>query len=522
MHSSLYELKAQAEKENLHFEVILQGDTRYEESRVIANSRFHLYPLGIAYCTQAKDVSFCIQFCVSNKIALRVRSGGHQHEGMCSANEVLIIDLSHIYGGLIDYGPDLTAWIPPGRKLGLVYAELEQKGLTIPGGGCQSVCVGGLTQGGGWGLSTRLRGMTCDNILAAEMVLANGDIIEARADNEYKDLFWAIRGGGGGNFGIITKFHFELTQLAPEMTTFSLRWGKEAMYPIALRWIQMHFEHSIPESLTSACRISATTASTSDGAIIIVGQFYGNRQDALDILAPLYEVAQPIREEFTSHQYPVKKTTPQGFTEASPLATNSPQLAERQGYLGNLLQPAAPIVDTTKAPSQTCDAPHPHKITSSFPKADVDLEAMVHTIIDFLNQTQATSHANQYLSIHGMGGKVMAKSPTDTAFYYRNKAIMLQIQAWWANTGEANFDYQKDQHLIQWVAQFRQALYPFTEGAFINFPDKDLVKDYHTPEGRRILLHYYYSDNLPRLIDIKTKYDAHNLFHFGMSIPLKE
>ena len=113
-------------------------------------------------------------------------------------------------------------------KLGEVYKALEQKNKTIPGGGCMNVNVGGLTQGGGWGMNSRKDGLTCDNILAVEVVLASGDIVQASNDN-HPDLFWAIRGGGGGNFGVVTRFLFKLQNISPEICIFRFSWKHDQM-----------------------------------------------------------------------------------------------------------------------------------------------------------------------------------------------------------------------------------------------------------------------------------------------------
>ena len=169
--------------------VVLQSkwNPQYEAARAISNSKFDYKPSGIAYCKNIRHVQFCINFCNDNNIDFRVRSGGHQHEGMCSGNNLLVIALSEMHE--IEYieGKD-EAWIPVGKQLQYVYRELEARNYIIPGGGCQSVNVGGLTQGGGWGASVRKLGFTCDNILEAEMVLANGDIVRV-SENNHKKYF---------------------------------------------------------------------------------------------------------------------------------------------------------------------------------------------------------------------------------------------------------------------------------------------------------------------------------------------
>ena len=334
--------------------VVLQSkwNPQYWEARKISNSKFDYYPSGVAYCKNVNHVRYCVNFCRDNNIDFRVRSGGHQHEGMSSGDNLLVIALSEI--NEIEYTKDEDglcgdeAWIPVGKQLQKVYDELETRNQIIPGGGCQSVNVGGLTHGGGWGVSIRKYGMTCDNVLEAEMVLADGRIVYPSATN-LPDLFWGLKGGGGGNFGIVTRFKFKLSTLLsveqPEVTTFTCRWTyPEDTLPVIDRWLKMQKEKEFTRNLSAACSM---VVSPPDGA----------------------------------------------------------------------------------------------------EKCLVKIR---------------------------MGG-----------LFYGQCSELVQL-----------------------------------EGAFINFVDKDLVENPETPEGRLALLEYYYGKNLPKLREVKSAYDANNLFEFGMSIPL--
>jgi FAD/FMN-containing dehydrogenase len=129
-------------------EVVGPDDQGYDQDRVIANSRFDYYPALIAYCENAEHVACCINFCRTFDVPFRVRSGGHQHEGMCSANDVVLIDLSRMTTIEFVGGDDTLAWIPAGKKLHDVYDQLEVRARIIPGGSCDSVNVGGLRRAG--------------------------------------------------------------------------------------------------------------------------------------------------------------------------------------------------------------------------------------------------------------------------------------------------------------------------------------------------------------------------------------
>jgi FAD/FMN-containing dehydrogenase len=219
--------------------IITPDQSGYHYARQISNTRFGAQPAYIAYCKNATHVADCLQWCQKNGVPFRIRSGGHQHEGMSSGNHVLIIDLSEMNAVtyLDEQGKELeppifqekkpleetcseaksaqyaTAWIGAGKQLGLLYTELEQICKIIPGGGCSTVNLGGLVQGGGWGVSIRKYGLTCDQLLACEVVMADGSIKKVSKEKD-ADLFWAIKGGGGGNWGVIAKYHFKLCALS--------------------------------------------------------------------------------------------------------------------------------------------------------------------------------------------------------------------------------------------------------------------------------------------------------------------
>lgn len=495
------DLKRKAVETGCNFAIVFPSDRNYNKKRKIANSRFNLRPGAIAYCEEAAHVACCIEFCRDSGTALRVRSGGHQHEGMCSGDDVLIIDLSKMNTIKYDGETCEKAWILPGKQLKDVYGELEKKNRIIPGGGCSSVCMGGLTQGGGWGLSARKLGLTCDNLLEAEVVLANGTIVNAN-DKDNSDLFWAIRGGGGGNFGVATKFLFKLHPLNGFVTTFELHWSNRHMLAITKKLMQEL--GGFDDGLTTFLRLSVVKKKTPD-TVLLGGQFYGNKKDLLEALKPLYDVAHPAYEKYKTHEFHEK---PQKGQLPTSDVNKHFLLANIQLDLSRLLQPAGP-----KAPKDTCDAPYPHKVSSTFPK-DNDYEDLAEAIVKYIKSSNASDSVNIFLSLHSMGGDIK-NVPDGGPFPYRDKEFMLQFQAWWSEPSDP--DTRK---YIGWIENFRKKLNPYIEGSFINFPDKDLVPNPDAPDGRIKLLEYFYGKNLHRLRKIKSKYDPKNLFSFGMSIPL--
>ncbi len=195
--------------------VVLPGQNDYEGLRRVYNTRFdHIKPVAVVRCTTAQDVQATLAFARTQQLAIVPRSGGHGYAGY-SATEGIVLDLGQMNS--IRIGPG-TAIIGAGAKLVDIYDQLGAQGVGIPAGSCPTVGIGGLTLGGGIGIVDRAYGLTCDNLLAAEVVLADGRIIQCDADN-HPDLFWALRGGGGGNFGVVTRFTFK-THTAADITTF--------------------------------------------------------------------------------------------------------------------------------------------------------------------------------------------------------------------------------------------------------------------------------------------------------------
>ncbi len=524
-----------------NIKVIHKDDPLYHYARVISNTRFGHMPHSIVYCESAADVSHWINHCRDKKIPFRIRSGGHQHEGMCSANDVVIIDLSEIHE--IEYESDNIAWIPAGKQLGQVYEELQKKGKTVPGGGCQSVNVGGLTQGGGWGVSVRKFGLTCDSVTDIEIVLASGEVVIANADNEYSDLFKALKGAGGGNFGVVTRFKFNLVSILPVTTNFVLRWEKpEDIKAVVTKWAELHAtENGIDEALSATCTmliVKSIGEKKSEVHGRMGGKFYGSKVELLKLLIDYFGVL--VMDRITPKTF---TETPKGYSDspapaqflmksADSIATITSYAASQRAlidfinptgniqYIGHKSETCKKLDLTVlpdSGPSSTCDRPHPHKVSSSFPKDDVNHKALVEAIYTYLENSCYYADANMYMSFHCMGGAV--KRSTGNSFGYSQKPYMLQIQAWWDDVSNAFTNEGRNIVYVQWVEDFRESIAEYTEGSFINFVDKTLVPDIVKDENRLKLLEIYYTkNNLETLREVKTKYDKDNLFSFEMSI----
>lgn len=193
-------------------------DKQYEDFRKGFNKRISKFPAIIAVCKNEKGVAEAVKYAIANKLPITVKSGGHCMEGFSVNEGGMVINLSLM--NKIEWIEDKTANIGPACLLKDVYAEIIPKGKIIPGGSCGTVAMGGLTLGGGYGLLSRQLGMTCDSLLEVTMVDGNGNIVSSCTD---KDLLWACKGGGNGNFGIITNLKFILQKAPTIMQSWRFR-----------------------------------------------------------------------------------------------------------------------------------------------------------------------------------------------------------------------------------------------------------------------------------------------------------
>jgi len=485
--------------------IVIQGDADYDSSRAISNSRLNYKPCAIAKCLNEEHISFCITYCSINNISFTVKSGGHHHDGMCSGDGVLVIDLSGM--NVINLAADNnTAWVQPGTKLVDFNKTIAAANVNriFPGGGCEFVCIGGLAQGGGWGPYARKFGLTCDNILEATVVLANGNVVSATANNENQDLFWAVRGGGGGNFGVISNYRVQLYPNPGNILSFSLDWFKDKMEDIISKWINE--SPGFTNDLTTGMRIKVIDdgkETTDNTSVRLAGTFFGTQADLKTILDPFYKIGIPVKETFTPVIAPVQDDTIHD-------EMRSAAIADSHFALGRALQLGP---DPFR---NTCVGPLPHKVSSAFYNGVgvlfpgmpfLDLE-----ITRYFAASTAKQNANLYINLMSLGGAIKTIAPDATAFYYRTRHSIIQFQAWWSDPADT-----ETQAYLDWIKNFRKALVDkgLVKGAFVNFPDINLY------DGSNMYnyLKNYYDSNIDRLRTIKTAVDPFNIFSSGMSIP---
>ncbi|ESV63574.1 FAD binding domain protein [Mycobacteroides abscessus MAB_091912_2446] len=201
--------------------LVVRGDAAMDESGRAFNPLFDVnHPGAVAFCASDQDVARCVEFATSARLPIAARSGGHSYAGYCVPNDGLVVDLARMAAVSVT---GTRAVVGAGARLIDVYAGIAGAGRMLAGGSCPTVGIAGLTLGGGVGVLTRRFGLTCDQLISARVVTADGKIRVVSADTE-PDLFWAIRGAGGGNFCIATELVFE-TAASTDLTVFTLDYG---------------------------------------------------------------------------------------------------------------------------------------------------------------------------------------------------------------------------------------------------------------------------------------------------------
>src|SRR5579859_3502278 len=240
---------------DLDGQLIRPGEHYYPTARLLFDPRFDgIRPAGIAYCANPHDVATCLAFARGHVVPIAARSGGHSYAGWSSTSG-LIIDVTAMRSIRYDSGSGL-AQVGAGTFLIDLYSTLAAQGVTVPGGSCPNVGIAGLTLGGGVGVVSRAYGLTCDNLDSVQIVTADGAVRTCDSSRN-SDLYWASRGGGGGNFGVATSFTFR-THRAADLVLFFLSWPWPVADRVVAAW--QSWAPGAPDELWSNLHLSASPA----------------------------------------------------------------------------------------------------------------------------------------------------------------------------------------------------------------------------------------------------------------------
>ncbi|EKQ53524.1 MULTISPECIES: FAD-dependent oxidoreductase [unclassified Clostridium] len=392
--------------------VITPSDRLYPTLRLEYNLSINKFPLAIVYCYTPTDVSNAIKWCKKHHVGLRIRTGKHNYEGYSTANDVVVIDTT-LMNKIEVNTENNTVKIQAGARLGNIYSITSEKGYAFDGGTCPTVGISGLVLGGGIGLSCRNFGLVSDNLIDLQLINAEGNLITA---NNYinRDLFWACRGAGGGNFGVATSYTFMLHKVN-YITLIQLKWNKlsrEKFINLWQCWLK-----------TADRRISCFAGLNKNG-IYLNGFFYGTKPEAEKIL-----------KEFLL----------------------------LPGLLDDSLIEYVPYIDAIQAIGAFYGPPYRFKSTGRFvycPLAKTDIRNLI-------NYVDCSPGDNCSIRLYSLGGKIKDFSSDYSAYFYRDASYIIGITADWKENDNANL-------FTNWVSRVFNYVEPLTNGSYVNFPYSQL------------------------------------------------
>jgi FAD/FMN-containing dehydrogenase len=438
--------------------VIAPGDAEYEVARRVYNGMVDKHPAAVVRCTGPADVAAVIGVARGEGLDLSVRGGAHSAPGFGTNDAGLVIDLGPLQDVVVD-ADARTVRAGGGCTWSVFNDATHAHGLATTGGIIGTTGIAGLTLGGGIGYLARKLGLSCDNLLSAEVVTADGSVVTA-SESEHQDLFWALR-GGGGNFGVVTTFEYRLHPVAEV-------YGGPIAYPVdraeeILRFYREYIAEA-PEDLGGFVGFHVAPplpflpeAWHFKNVVLAVLCWAGPVEDGPRVVQPFLDVAAPIGSHVGPMPYPALNTA---FDALLP--------AGLQNYW-----------------------------KASFARDLDDAAIAVHA--DYGARVPAIQCA---VHLYPINGAVRRVGADETAFAYRDVDYSPVIAGMWEDPADNDAN-------IAWVRGYHEALVPYSaEGGYINFMDED-------DQGR---IRTNYRGNYDRLSAIKATYDPGNLFHLNQNI----
>jgi hypothetical protein len=435
--------------------ILVPTDELYARYNQEFNLRTAKLPAIRILVKNAHAVSICLHWLKKSEIPFSIRCGGHSFEGLSQSSSV-VIDTRLMNQTEVDVTRQ-TVTVGGGASLGQIYKMITPFGFAYPGGSCPHVGVSGHLLGGGYGLLGRTFGLACDNLISAEIVTADGKI-ESASPETNSDLFWALKGGGGGSFGVVTSYTLKLHPL-DKVSIFGLSWNlpKDKASLIFKNW--QSWIHSAPSEVTSLFRLNKNKD----------GTFY------------LHTVGQSTKSEtWLQNELRALKTVTPSSLKIKTLS----------------------FIDSVKHFAGKED------YTSVYMKGKSDYiydempEAGISAALTAMDQGFAGSVG---LAFDGYGGEIAKVRATETAFVHRHARSVIQYFCQWQNntTADARMAHVRAVH---------KSLRPFVSGyAYVNYCDTDITN----------WAHAYWGENLDRLMDVKMNWDPQNFFKHAQSIPVR-
>lgn len=534
---------------------------RYNQLAQIFNRRIQKKPLAIINCRRTEDVQLAYLTSKEFNLPIKVRSGGHDHEGECTGTNVILIDLIglnqfNVFTGFRDgVYPMQIAAVGPGNRFNALTPELASDNRMIPHGTCATVAIPGFTMGGGWGPWTRRHGMCCEHVVGAEIVLGNGEVetiasetIKAPGDGRdiillkknKPELLWALKGGGGMSYGIVTKFYINTFKLMPTLVKFELEWNKydceeEAKYPtieILKRW-----EAVIESKNTSA--LTGTNLKINGKPLKITGYkdenkcfpeyeelntdtvvhncvMYGYWESKSNHEETIEELKAFVKAEFADYGVEPTRQEIDGIGGLGRDYTPNLGMWDRESHVHIKLKAQANGEDALPYPPDL-DDPAPHKITSrlvDFQGLGAEGHKQLLTsltsplILDGNREEGLFTYVTLGAIVGDFYNNMKPEDRDKSSFPYKDKKYTIQYQTWWNLELEEkeklqnNKVYNRVNRALDWIEASRDFNIDNTSGAFISFKDNSIPTK------------TYFAQNYERLICIKKHYSQDPENHF--------
>ncbi|MEA5387382.1 FAD-binding oxidoreductase [Haloarculaceae archaeon H-GB11] len=416
------------------------------------------HPVLIAQCAGTADVISAVRFAKEHDIPISVKGGGHNIAGRAVEDDALMIDLSPMKSVRVD--PDAkTARVEPGVVLNELDHETQAFGLATPAGYNSTTGVAGLTLGGGWGWLSRKHGLTVDNLLSADVVTAQGELVHASED-ENEDLFWGLR-GGGGNFGIVTSFEFQLHEVGPTVLSGPIVHPFDDAEAVLSGF--RDFAADAPNDATVWCVIRHAPPlpfipeEWHGRKVVILATFYaGDMEEGEKVLQSVRDIGEPIADAVGPHPYAGWQ---QAFDGLAPAGNRHYWKSHN-------------FVELT--------------------------DEMIETFVEY-GETIPTEETE--IAIPHLGGAINEKPVGETAYPHRNAEFIMNLHTQWT-------DSDQDEECIAWARDMHEAMAPHaTGGVYANFVPEQ-VGDQQAA----------YRENYDRLVEVKNEWDPGNLFRLNHNV----
>jgi FAD/FMN-containing dehydrogenase len=434
--------------------LLVPGSPGYDEARRVHNGLIDRRPAVIARCRGTADVADAVRLALRHNLEIAVRGGGHNVAGRSVVDDGLMIDLAEMRGVHVSF-PTRHTHVQGGATWKDVNRETQLHALATTGGVVSATGVAGLTLGGGFGWLMPKHGMAMDNLVSAELVLADGSIVRV-SDADHADLFWAIR-GGGGNFGVATSFEFTLHPVGPMVTGGLVAW------PISKAAEVIRFYRDFTAGLSDDAFAAAALLTGPDGATKLVGIAAGHcgaPDAAARDLAPIKTFGRPVMDAMG----------PIPYTALNAMLDDAFPKGARFYWKSHFLESLADgAIDALTAAFAACPSPMAQILIEGF---------------------------------HGAGTRVPIEA---TAYAMRVPGYNCLVLGEWT-------DPAQDEACVSWTRQTYEAIRPFMSAhRYANYMDND-------DTGQDTLMAVY-GPNLPRLRELKRKYDPNNVFHLNLNVP---